>query len=496
MNDALQDKKMSEGFALKRHALLSGQECQEIHAGSCRLLEEVGVEVTLKEAVDYFQRGGAVYSEGRIKISREMIEKAVQQTAKTIFLGAKNPENAIHIETDKPTVFLGTGGQALYVLHYEDGGYRKKPAESRDLIAILRLCEHLDNVDFITRPVEPDVPDEEMDLTKTRIFMANTTKHMNLANLIFAERLPEIIQTVQDKSQISFISCVLVSPLRLAGSTLEKFIRIVEMDIPVSISSCPQAGLTAPLSEVGELIQVNAEVLSAVVLANLVRPGAKVLYRGIPITSNLHLDVSPRWCQPDAIRRIALVSDMTHYYGIPCCGTAAVSDEKEPNPQTVAEKTLSYAVEMASGAQFINSALGMLEQVMTVCPEQYIIDDLVIKRIKKLFSESPQYDLKVLACSAVKETLKGFGIQMSSQMEDDISNRMDFILSGMEDYSPENMTANVDLIAQAIESGKSSSKFMKTSRRGLRKGWLFCGQSFEGQLDLTEVHHLKNEILE
>ena len=475
---------------------MSEQDCYEIHTGSCRLLEEVGVEVTLKEAIDYFQSGGAVYSEGRIKISREMIEKAVKEAAKTIFLGAKNKQNALLIETDKPAVYLGTGGQALTVLHYEDGGYRKRPAVSRDLIEILRLCEHLGNVDFITRPVEPDVPDETMDLTKTRIFMANTTKHMNLANLILAEKLPEIIQTVQDKSQISFISCVLVSPLRLAGSTLEKFIRIVEEDIPVSVSSCPQAGLTAPLSEVGELIQVNAEVLSAIVLANLVRPGAKVLYRGIPITSNLHLDVSPRWCQPDAIRRIALVSDMTYYYGIPCCGTAAVSDEKKPNAQTVAEKTLSWAVEMASGAQFINSALGMLEQVMTVCPEQYIIDDLVIGQVKKLFSESSNYDLKTLACLAVKKALNAFGIQMDAQMEEDILNRMNFILSGKEDYSSENTGANVDLIAKAIESGKSSSKFMKASRRGLRKGWLFHGQSFEGKLDLTEVHRLQNEILE
>jgi trimethylamine--corrinoid protein Co-methyltransferase len=384
----------------------------------------------------------------------------------------------------------------MYVLHYDNKTFTKKPAATQDLTDIVRICESLDNVDFITRPVEPDVPDEEMDLEKTRIFLENTTKHINLANLILAEKLPDIVRMVQDKSLISFISCVVVSPLKWADSTTEKFIKIVEQDIPVAISSCPQAGTTAPLSEVGELVQVNAEILSAVVLANLVKPGAKIFYRGIPITSNLHVDASPRWCQPDSIRRIALVSNMTDYYGIPCCGTAAVSDEKEPNPQCLSEKALSWVFETASGAQFINSALGMLDQVMTVSPEQYIIDNMVLTLIKRLFSRPTDMDLEETAHTAVKDGLSMFGIQMDGRMSEDISRRIKFILSRQEPYEEDYISKQVDLIKDAVNSGKSSTKYLKTSRKGLRKGWLYSGCRIEGTLSLHEVCRIKDEILD
>lgn len=487
---------MPRGIQVEKKSFLSHTECHLIHEGSCKILEDIGVETGHDAASELFRKAGAMCENGRIKIPKELVEKAIEQTAKQMVLGAKNPENEILIDTENPRVYYGTGGQALYVLHYDNKTFTKKPATTQDLTDIVRICESLDNVDFITRPVEPDVPDEEMDLEKTRIFLENTSKHINLANLILAEKLPDIMRMAQDKSLISFISCVLVSPLKWADSTTEKFIKIVEQDIPVAISSCPQAGTTAPLSEVGELVQVNAEILSAVVLANLVKPGAKILYRGIPITSNLHVDASPRWCQPDSIRRIALVSNMTDYYEIPCCGTAAVSDEKEPNPQCLSEKALSWFFETASGAQFINSALGMLDQVMTVSPEQYIVDNMVLSRIKELFSGTKDIELKEKARIAVKQGLSMFGIQMDGRMSEDISRRIEFILSRQEPYEEDYISKQVDLIKDAVISGKSSTKYLKTSRKGLRKGWLFSGHRVEGTLALDEVCRIKEEILD
>ena len=380
---------MATPLHIQRTRLLHEVDCREIHHGSCRLLSEVGIALECQRAVDIFQQGGARVEEGRVRIPASMVDEALQKTAGRVHLGAQAEAHRLDLHCDTPIAYFGTGGQALNVLHYRDGDFARAPAVTQDLVDIVRVCEALENAGFITRPVEPDVPEEEMDLTKTRIFLEHTTKHINLANLIKADKLPDILRMVDDPSRISFIACVIVSPMKWADDTAEKFMRIVEADVPVAISSCPQAGLTAPLSEVGELVQVNAEILSAVVLANLIRPGARVLYRGIPITSNLQSDLSPRWCQPESIRRVTLAAELTQYYRIPCCGTAAVSDEKVPTPQAVSEKVLSMVYEAAGGAQFINSALGMLEQVLTVCPEQYIIDDRILSQIRHACAEAP-----------------------------------------------------------------------------------------------------------
>jgi trimethylamine--corrinoid protein Co-methyltransferase len=210
----------------------------------------------------------------------------------------------------------------------------------------------------------------------------------------------------------------------------------------------------------------------------------------------LHVDASPRWCQPDSIRRIALASDLADYYGIPCCGTAAVSDEKEPTPQSLAEKALSWVFETASGAPFINSALGMLEQVMTVSPEQYIIDDMVLSRVKELFSDASDLSLKEVAHLAVKDGLSMFGVHMDRGMTEEISRRIEFILSRKEPCTEQYIEEQIHLIIEAVSSGKSSSKYMKASRKGLRKGWLFSGSRIEGTLRLDEVFRTRDEILD
>lgn len=486
---------MLDPFQIKRTQLLNENDYQAIHCGSCRLLSEIGILLECEKAIDIFQKAGAHFEEGRIKIPTFMVDEAIQKTASQIILSAQKAENRLDINFENPLTYFGTGGQALNVLHYEKGAFKSESAVTQDLIDIVRICEQLDNASFITRPVEPNVPEEEIDLKKTRIFLENTTKHINLANLIKIEKLPDIIHVVQDKSLISFIACVIVSPLKWADDTAEKFMRIVEEDIPVAISSCPQAGATAPISEVGELIQVNAEVLSAVVLANLIRPGAKVLYRGIPITSNLHLDLSPRWCQPDSIRRVALISELTHYYKIPCCGTAAVSDEKKPNPQAVSEKAISMVFEAASGAQFVNSALGMLEQVLTVCPEQYIIDDRILALIKKLYSEASKPDPRAIAKVAVGESLEMFGIPVNPGMQQELENRIEFITMKKETYDEQTVDAQVEQIGKAVLSGRSGTKFIKAARAGLRQGLLYSGELFKGQLELSGVIQQKQAIL-
>lgn len=488
---------MPRGTEVKRRSLLSMDECRMVHEGSCRLLEEPGIETENKQAEKIFVQNGAAVHNGRIKIPRAVIEEMVGKTGKRIELGAKNENNRLTVEAGIPRIFFGTGGQALYIVEKEKNGdhFRRRTAGTNDLKKILELCENLDSVDFITRPVEPDVPEKDMDLVKTRLFLQNTTKHMNLANLIRMEKLPDILNEVKDRSLISFIACVCVSPLKLTGQTLKKFMRMVEEDLPVAISSCPQGGLTAPLSELGEIIQVNAEVLSAVVLANMINPGARVFYRGIPITSNFFEDVSPRWCQPECIRRISLITDMTYFYGIPCCGTAAVSDEKEPTAQAVSEKALSWIYEAGSGASLINSALGMLEQVLTVSPEQYIIDHRILASIKPLFSQFSDKPTSELAQTAVVQALELFGVEADAGMREEIRSRIRYIESKQDEYSPETVQTQVDAINKAVQSGKSSNIFLKTSRSGLRKGLLYMGNKIEGALDLTDIDRDKRNLL-
>ena len=119
---------------------------------------------------------------------------------------------------------------------------------------------------------------------------------MNLANLVKVERLDEVLEIVGNPSYVSFIISLVSSPLVMDSAAGEKFMTLVEK-IFLSPSLAALRGKHGPFSEVGELLQLHAELLFGFVLANIIRPGARVLYRGIPITANLYTDGSPRWCQ-------------------------------------------------------------------------------------------------------------------------------------------------------------------------------------------------------
>ena len=54
----------------------------------------------------------------------------------------------------------------------------------------------------------------------------------------------------------------------------------VEKDFPVLLNSSPVTGATAPITLAGTLVVMNAEILAAITVAQLAKPGAKILYAG------------------------------------------------------------------------------------------------------------------------------------------------------------------------------------------------------------------------
>ncbi len=466
--------------------MLSSAEMHLLHAGSCELLSRVGVRVTHTGIAKMLLERGAQRRGERILLSRELVEGALAQSARSIHFGAPDPAYSFTINGADNRVKFGTGGQALYLVQRTSNGWAKKPAGTEDLRKIVALCNQLHQVDFITRPVECDLPDDQKDVAKAKIFRQFCTKPMNLANLFKPERLESVLEIVGDPAYLSFIVSLVSSPLTMDSSAGEKLLALVQKDIPVAISSCPQGGTTAPFSEVGELLQLNAELLFGLVLANSARPGARVLYRGIPVTANLHSDASPRWCQPDSIRRLALAAQICRFYNLPCCGTAGVSDEAEPTAQGLSEKVLSWVYEAACGGQYINSALGMLEQVVSVAYYQYVLDDYALKLVKEKFRKNPSLEASQLVLNAALEVLSCFGVQPEEKTEAELLARIRHVENALEPYEEAYMEKQLEIIEKAVHQG-SSTVFIKAARKGLREGYLYRGKKIEAPLDLSVV---------
>jgi trimethylamine--corrinoid protein Co-methyltransferase len=198
-------------------------------------------------------------------------------------------------------------------------------------------------------------------------------------------RLGEIVaggkEAFQENPVLSFIACVVKSPLQIVDDTAETFMEVSKRKVPIVVSSCPMGGATGSFDEFGMVAQINAELLTGIALNQLVAPGAPVLYGAVPVRTRLD-NLNDMYAAPEFNHYNIDCAQMARFYNLPCYSTAGVGDTEEPGIQATAEKLITLATVPWAGAQYIHYAFGLLERTNTFCPEQAIMDDAHIGIIK------------------------------------------------------------------------------------------------------------------
>lgn len=369
------------GLATHDYKPLSDNDIQRIHEASLTVLEKTGIAVEASEARDIFQAGGAIIDEdeNRVYIPRSMVEDALSNACKRFVLAGRDEKHDLIMGGER--VYMGTGGAAIKVLDLE-GNIRRTLL--KDVAEIARLVDALDNIHFFLRPcVAHDVSNELLDVNKTYAALTNTSKHV-MTNAYTVESAREVIELAsivmgskaayEERSIVSFITSWTVSPLRYAAETVEVLIELVKQNVPVVLSSAPQSGATSPAALAGTLVQINAEELSGLVLCNLIRPGARVLVGYVPSVADMRTGNFVGGAPEFALMNAA-ATQLAHFYGIPIYNSSAISDSKLPDIQAGYEKGITSAAAALAGTNFIHHSAGLLESMLAIAYEQYVIDD-------------------------------------------------------------------------------------------------------------------------
>jgi len=202
-------------------------------------------------------------------------------------------------------------------------------------------------------------------------------------------RLGEIIaggkESFRENPILSFITCVVKSPLQIVDDTAAKLIEITKRRVPLVISSSPMGGATAPFDEFGMVAQINAELLAGVCLSQLIAPGTPVLYGSVPVRTRLD-NLNDMYGAPEFNHYNLDCTQMARFYGLPCYSTAGVGDTEVPGIQATAEKLITLASVPWGGAQYVHYAFGLLERTNVFCPEQAVMDDAHIGMVKRTLS--------------------------------------------------------------------------------------------------------------
>jgi trimethylamine--corrinoid protein Co-methyltransferase len=376
-------------FAGGQYRPLTDQGVRKIHDSALTLLSEIGVEVHSRLAFETFQKHKAVCDPSRklVKISRSMVEDAIDKAPKKVVLCGREEKHDLYCEGKN--VYLGTGGTVLNVIDLETG--QKRPSLLKDVRDIAKLCDALENVHFMVLPVYPnDLPPQEVDINRFHSSILNCSKHLmggiyTLKGTLDIIKMAEIIagspKALRERPFVSFITCV-VSPLKIDDLYGDILYHIAKAGVPVAIPAEPLTGATAPVTIAGLLTGVHAETLSGVVLTQLVNPGTPVLYACTATSTDLKtMGYVSGSVEMGLIN--AGAAAMSQFVNLPNYTTAGMSDSKLVDTQNGYEKAMTNILVALSGSNFIHDAAGLVEFASTASYKQYVIDDEIIGMVMR-----------------------------------------------------------------------------------------------------------------
>jgi trimethylamine--corrinoid protein Co-methyltransferase len=366
---------------------LSGNEIEIIHEASLEILEKTGFtyEAGLDSTLALLEDAGAVVDRNadRIYFPRDLVMEQVAKAPAEVILYSRDGQNDLILTEDR--VHLGTGGAAVKILDLETGEAR--PSVLDDLYQLGRLVDHLDHIHFFLRPCIPtDIAEDHYDVNTYYACLKSTAKHVmsgvnDVNGLKHVIELAAIVAGGKDRLQtrpfISVIASFAISPLKLCTQSTLIMQEANRSSIPVALSAAPMAGSTSPITMAGTLAQLHAEQLAGICICQLTRPGAPILYGGIPGRANL-VSMSYLGGAVECGMMNAAIHQLANHIKVPNYNSSGLSDSKIPDAQAGWEKAITTLLATMGGSNYIHHAAGMLESMLTVAYEQYVIDDEII----------------------------------------------------------------------------------------------------------------------
>jgi len=378
-------------FLHSKLAMVSHKDLNRIHEQTIKILEETGVAFHSEEAIEVFRRAGAKINGTVVYITGKMIEEAIKQVSKQFTWHAVNSENNLLVGEGQDRVHVMLDHGSIYIQDMENG---RRISKMKDLTNIFQLGQASNICNIIGQvPVDPSDADADIKhLLITRELLRHTDKPLMSYPVETQAQIRDIFSMVEmvmgegylnDHPALGVSVCAL-SPLKYAPESCGTMLAYAKKRQPVLALTCAMSGVTAPISPMGTAIMQNAEILSGLVLTQLVSPGTPFVYCPASAVPNMqsagYITGSP---ESNLINIIGLqiAGDL---YGLPTRTMAGLTDAKVVDCQAGYETMQNYFTLMLAGTHLINECMGTLDSIMTVSYEKFMIDEEILSRMLRI----------------------------------------------------------------------------------------------------------------
>jgi trimethylamine---corrinoid protein Co-methyltransferase len=394
-----------------RLQMLSNEQIEALHFASLDILSQTGIVMKNLAGRELLLEAGAEEADERIKIPPHLVQAAIAAAPPRIPMHNRLGQLTMPLEAGR--VFFGSGSDCPFTIDLETG--ERRPPVVNDLARIVRLCDALDQLDFVMCMGVP------CDVTPLDHYL-----HAFIAML--RNSVKPIVYTARDRrdmEDIYRIACQVaggeqalrekpflllytepISPLLFNDESVDKLIFCAEKGIPVAFPPSANTGGGGPISLAGAIALANAENLAGLVMAQLVRRGTPFLYgwntAALDMKSSVVSYGSPEW-----VMGVAACTDLGRYYHLPVWGYAGATDSKVVDAQAGIEATATIMNALLCRCN-LNHDVGYIEYGSTSSMEMLVVADEIIREMR-YFAGGIEVSERTLAREAIRRARPGGG---------------------------------------------------------------------------------------
>lgn len=371
--------------------IINMEQVKLLHEGTLELLRHTGVRVDNNEAAKIFEQNGAQveYHEGYaiVRFPSNLVLECLKCAARPLIYYGRTPDK--DFPAYKNNVGFSTFGENVKIIDPDTRELRD--CRKDDLGMITKICDSMDEIVVVERACGAlDYPAEVQPLHNLETMMKNTSKAIFLGAVSGAncKKMIEMAYVAaggesefRRRPFLNIFVCP-TSPLQLGDECAAQIIEAAKGGAGIAVIPMALAGATSAITLAGTIVSHNAEVLSAIILAQMVQKGARCTYCSISTIMDMKHMISSVGC-PELSMISAATVKLAQYYELPSWIGAGLSDSMAPDAQAGYEFGINTFNGALSGANVVYGA-GALESALTVDFAKLILDCEAMKYIRRI----------------------------------------------------------------------------------------------------------------
>ena len=379
--------------------ILTEEQVEEIHRATLDVLRNTGVRHESEWALDFFKKNGCEVDleEKRVRFPEGLVEECLRRCPSSFRLKARDPEKDYVLGGN--TVYFGTfsGMQTIDLDTLEP-----RQATLAEYIEYVTVLDALPDLHLLT-PVTyfgfEGVPPVMAIPESVALKLRHSGKFQKTPNSKGCEIFTIAMAKAVGAETKNVVCCA--PPLAWDEEAVLVARRSIEAGFPVAVADGDILGASAPATYAGSVVVSNAEIMSMIVLVQLLHPGHRLVVNHFDFPQNMRSG-APAFGQIGCSISNVIFNQIWRRYRIPIMnGTPGSSNSKAMDYQTGYEKALGGILAALSGAHRL-SFYGSVSSELAAHPVQAIMDDDVAGMIGR-FVEGAVVNDETLALELIHE---------------------------------------------------------------------------------------------